>query len=177
MRMIVALIAVSISFSLSGCSRPPQAGHSKLAKSKWELPQSQRHVPKFTEARSAKPSTEVSPPISKRSKKSKTHLAKPTRPHIEVPASSDTGPPLPARNPELTHIKSPAADAESSPPLPPRKPDQTPMTPNDSHGHAIEPDGKFLAAKEKAKREGVHTLTSEDVRGLSQEQIKELRGY
>jgi hypothetical protein len=26
-------------------------------------------------------------------------------------------------------------------------------------------------------REGVHTLTGEDVRGLSQEQIKELRGY
>jgi hypothetical protein len=34
-----------------------------------------------------------------------------------------------------------------------------------------------MAAKEKAKREGVHTLTGEDVRGLSQEQIKELRGY
>jgi hypothetical protein len=34
-----------------------------------------------------------------------------------------------------------------------------------------------MAAKEKAKREGVHALTSEDVRGLSQEQIKELRGY
>jgi hypothetical protein len=39
------------------------------------------------------------------------------------------------------------------------------------------PDGKFTAAKEKAKREGVHSLTSEEVRGLSQEQLKELRGY
>jgi hypothetical protein len=26
-------------------------------------------------------------------------------------------------------------------------------------------------------REGVHALKSEDIRGLSQEQIKELRGY
>jgi hypothetical protein len=34
-----------------------------------------------------------------------------------------------------------------------------------------------MAAKEKAERKGVHALTSEDVRGLSQEQLKELRGY
>ena len=34
-----------------------------------------------------------------------------------------------------------------------------------------------MAAKEKAKREGVYALTNEDIRGLSQEQIKELRGY
>jgi hypothetical protein len=34
-----------------------------------------------------------------------------------------------------------------------------------------------MAAKEKAAREGVQSLTSEDINGLSQEQIKELRGY
>ena len=55
----------------------------------------------------------------------------------------------------------------------PTKPDDC----GDSREHAIEPDSKFIAAKEKAKREGVHSLTSEDVRGLNQEQIKELRGY
>jgi hypothetical protein len=82
------------------------------------------------------------------------------------------GPPLPPRKPELAHIKSPATDAESPPPLPPRK-----TSAGDSREHAVEPEGKFMAAKEKAKREGVHSLTSEDVRGLSQEQIKELRGY
>jgi hypothetical protein len=85
-------------------------------------------------------------------------------------------PSLPPRKPELGHIKSPATNAES-PPLPPRKPEQTPTSASDSREHAVEPEGKFMAAKEKAKREGVHTLTSEDVRGLSQEQIKELRGY
>jgi hypothetical protein len=85
-------------------------------------------------------------------------------------------PPLPSRSPGLPHIKSPATDAESSPPLPPRKPEHIP-TASDSHAHAVDPEGKFLAAQEKAKREGVQTLTSEDIRGLSQEQIKQLRGY
>jgi hypothetical protein len=173
MRVIVALIVVSVSFSLSSCSRPPQADHPRLAKWRWE----QSQQPKFSEARPAKTLKKVSRPISKPSKKSKTHLAKPVRPHIEVPASGDLGPPLPAQNPALAHTKPPATDAESSPPLPPRKPDQTAKAANDSHEHAVEPNGKFTAAKEKAKREGVHTLTSEDVRGLSQEQIKSLRGY
>src|SRR5262245_31695624 len=147
MRVIVALIVVSVSFSLSSCSRPPQAGHPRLAKSRWE--QSQQHVPKFSEARSAKTLKKVSRPISKRSKKSKTHLAKPARHHIEVPASADLGPPLPARNPGLAHTKPPATDAESLPTLPPRKPDQTAKTANDSHEHAAELNGKFIAAKEK----------------------------
>ena len=42
---------------------------------------------------------------------------------------------------------------------------------------AGEPEVKFMAAKEKAKREGVHALTSEDIRGLGLDQIRELRGY
>ena len=168
MRVIVALVVVSISFSMGGCSRPPQAEHPKLVRSKWVLPQSQRHVPKFTEASAAKTVTKASRPVSKRSKKFKTHLAKPARRQIEAPASADRGVLLPPRKPELA----PATDAESSPSLPPRKPEQT----LDSREHAV-PEPKFMAAKEKARREGVHSLTSEDVRGLTQEQIKELRGY
>jgi hypothetical protein len=107
-------------------------------------------------------------------------------------ASADAGPPLPPSNPALAHLKSPAADAESPPPLPSRKPEQTPLgatplgatlsgeTPTGtaySRERATGPDSMFLAAKAKAKREGVHTLTSEDIRGLSLEQIRELRGY
>jgi hypothetical protein len=87
------------------------------------------------------------------------------------------GPPLPPRRPEPAHIKSPATDAELPPPLPPRKPEETLTSAPDSREHAVDPNGKFTAAKEKAEREGVHTLTGEDIRGLSQEQIKELRGY
>jgi hypothetical protein len=206
MRVIVALVVVSISFSLGGCSRPPQAEHPKLVRSKWVLPQSQRHVPKFTEVSAAKTVTKASRPVSKRSKKFKTHLAKPARRQIEAPASADRGALLPPRKPEVapatdaksslslpprkpevapaTDAKSPpslpprkpevapATDAESSPSLPPRKPEQS----LDSREHAV-PEAKFMAAKEKARREGVHSLTSEDVRGLSQGQIKELRGY
>jgi hypothetical protein len=36
---------------------------------------------------------------------------------------------------------------------------------------------KFKAAQAKAKRDGVDTLTKEDIEGLSSEQIKQLRGY
>src|SRR5262245_10140659 len=184
MRVIVAFVVVSISFSLSGCSRPPQAEHPKLVRSKWVLPQSQRHVPKFTEASAA---NEASRPVSKRSKKFKTHLAKPDRRQIEASASANREALLPPRKPEVapaTDVESspslpprkpevaPATDAESSPSLPPRKPEQT----LDSREHAV-PEAKFGAAKEKARREGVHSLTGEDVRGLTQEQIKELRGY
>jgi hypothetical protein len=164
MRVSVALVVVGVSLCLSGCSRPPQA---KSVRSKW-VPPSQQSVPKFTKATAVKTLKKPSRPVSKRSKKFKTHLVKPARPQIKAPASADMRPPLPPRKPELA----PATDAESSPPLPPRKPQQTP----DSREHAI-PEAEFMAAKEKAKREGVHSLTTEDVRGLSQEQIKELRGY
>jgi hypothetical protein len=38
-------------------------------------------------------------------------------------------------------------------------------------------DAKFKAAKAKAEQLGVDKLTSEDIEGLSQEQLKQLRGY
>ena len=39
-------------------------------------------------------------------------------------------------------------------------------------------DAKFKAAKAKAEKlGGVHKLTSEDIEGLSPEQLKQLRGY
>jgi hypothetical protein len=192
MRVIVALVVVAMSLTLSGCACPPhQAGSPKPLRSKCALAQSQPRVPKFTKASAAKTLTKAARPVSKRSKpltnaarpvskpskKFKTHLAKPARPQIEPPASADVGPPLPLKKPELAHIKSPAPDAELPPSFPPRKPEETSTGAPDSREHAVDPDGKFMAAREKAMREGVHSLTSEDVRGLSQEQIKELRGY
>jgi hypothetical protein len=66
------------------------------------------------------------------------------------------------------------------------EPSQLPKKPNQPHAIVVgsrpskaEPhlDSKFLAAKEKARREGVETLTDQDIEGLSLEQIKELRGY
>ena len=38
-------------------------------------------------------------------------------------------------------------------------------------------EAKFKYAEAKAKRDGVASLTKEDIEGLSPEQIKQLRGY
>jgi hypothetical protein len=171
MRVIVAFLVVGISVVLSACSRPPQTGHSQHFRAKWE---SQPRIPKLTERSAAKAVTKVSRPVGKRSRKFKTHLVKSTRPQLKAPASHVMGPP--ARKPEVPHIESRATNGETLPPLPPRKPEQTPVV-TDPREHAVEPEAKFMTAKEKAKREGVHALTRKDIESLSQEQIKELRGY
>lgn len=79
------------------------------------------------------------------------------------------------KNPQFCESRLPSF--EVAPPLPPRKPEQAPTSAADTREFAVGPEVKFMAAKEKAKREGVHTLTNEDIRGLSLEQIRELRGY
>ena len=178
MRVIVALVVVGA--LLSGCSCPPRTGHLQTVPARCLSAQSQ---PKLTKVAKV---VKLSRPVS--SKKFKTRLAKPAQPQIKAPASGEMGPPLPPRKPELA----PANDAEMGPPLPPRKPELAPATTepesspplpprkpeqtSDSREHAV-PETKFMAAKAKAQREGVQSLTSEDVRGLSLEQIKELRGY
>jgi len=70
------------------------------------------------------------------------------------------------------------------PPLPPKKPEQSPSATPASVPSREDPgtveeerEAKFNAAEAKAKREGVEALTSEDIDGLSLEQIKKLRGY
>ena len=73
------------------------------------------------------------------------------------------------KNPQF--CKSGQVLADWRPPLPPRKPEQTLTGVADSRKQAVEPEAVFLAAKEKAKREGVWTLTSEDIRGLSLEPV------
>jgi hypothetical protein len=78
---------------------------------------------------------------------------------------ADWRPPLPLKRPHLP------------PPLPSRKPTQTLIGVADSRTYGQTPDAPFLAAKEKSNREGVWTLTGEDIRSLSLEQISELRGY
>jgi hypothetical protein len=40
-----------------------------------------------------------------------------------------------------------------------------------------DPDAKFKAAQAKAEKLGVHTLTEQDIAGLTPEQITQIRGY
>ena len=121
MRVFVALVVACISLSLSSCSRPRQAGYSEPVRSKSVRPQSQLRVQKFTEAGAGKTLPKTSRTSSKRSKKLKTHVAKPGRPQIEAATSADKESHLPPRRPD-PDIKAPAYDMESPPPLPPRKP-------------------------------------------------------
>jgi Trypsin-like peptidase domain len=63
------------------------------------------------------------------------------------------------------------------PTLPHRNPERKFVGAAFSRQGAAAPEAQFLTAKEKAKREGVWTLTEEDIRGLSLEQIRQMRGY
>ncbi len=67
--------------------------------------------------------------------------------------------------------------ANQGPPLPPRKPEHIPPELVEFRQRGAAPEAMFAAVQEKAKRQGVHTLTPEDIRGLSLDQIRALRGY
>lgn len=84
-----------------------------------------------------------------------------------------------ASGPLLADWRSPLPPKRPAPPppLPSRKPEPILASVAEPPSLAVAPASVFLAAKEKAKREGVWTLTAEDIRGLSLEQITELRGY
>ena len=156
MRVLFAFIVLAISLSLSGCCRPHQAAYAKPLPSSWENPQSRPSPPKRTKASSAKPPQ----PVSQRPKRTRAISAKPTQVVRKPPESTQPS---------------------SVPPLPPRKPehDHSATSPSREGSGTVEQEtvAKFKAAEAKAKREGVHSLTSEDIEGLSDEQIKQLRGY
>jgi hypothetical protein len=82
----------------------------------------------------------------------------------------------------VSTVPTKATSAESPPSLPQRKPEQPPTNasvPSREGSDTVEQEAeaKFKAAEAKAKREGVDSLTREDIEGLSPEQIKQLRGY
>lgn len=155
MRVLFVFILLAISLSLSGCSRPHRVAYAKPLPSSWENPQSRPSPPKRHKASSAEPAQA----ISQRPKRIRTTSAKPTQVVRKLPESTQPSsvPPLPSRKPE----------------------DQSPTSASRDSSGTIEreTEAKFKAAEAKAKREGVHSLTSEDIQGLSPEQIKELRGY
>ena len=159
MRVIIAVVILAVSFPLSSCCRPQQAAYAKAIRSSWVTPQWRPRPPKLIKASSVKPPQ----PINKPSQPTKASSVKPTQL---------------VRTPESTK----ASSAEPSAPLPQRKPEQPPTNasvPSREGSNTVEQEreAKFKAAEAKAKREGVDSLTSEDIEGLSPEQLKELRGY
>jgi hypothetical protein len=82
----------------------------------------------------------------------------------------------------VSRVPTKSTSAVPAPSPPQRKPEQPPTNasvPSLEGSGTVEQEteAKFKAAEAKAKREGVHSLTNEDIEGLSDEQIKQLRGY
>ena len=159
-RVIIAVVVLAACLALAGCSHSNKAAFAKPLpsslphpiKASWMNPPQQlvRKLPKLSKVSSLKA---LPPPVTK----------------VQAPVRKVQ---------ESTKVSS-----LKPPPLPPRKP-QSPMHPSPSASVPREADegrreveAKFEAAQAKAKLGGVHTLTQEDIKGLSLEQIKELRGY
>jgi hypothetical protein len=157
-RVIIAVVGLAACLSLAGCSHSNKAAFAKPLpsslphpiKASWMKPPQQlvRKLPSKVSSLKAPP-----PPVTK----------------VQAPVRKVQEPT------KVSSLK--------PPPLPPRKP-QSPMHPSPSASVPREADegrreveAKFEAAQAKAKLGGVHTLTQEDIKGLSLEQIKELRGY
>ena len=160
MRVVIAVVILAVSIPLNGCCRPQQAAYAKPNRSSWENPQARPRRPELIKASSVRPPQ----PISKPRQLTKANSVKPPQPVNTVPESTK------------------ASSAEPSAPLPQRKPEQPPTNasvPSREGSNTVEQEreAKFKAAEAKAKREGVDSLTSEDIKGLSPEQLKELRGY
>jgi hypothetical protein len=167
MRVLIALVILAASLSLGGCSHPNQAAHAKPLQSSDP-----------TNASRVKPR-----PLTVR-KLEATQAKRPRPRKLPVLTEATSLRPQSVKKlPELAKTSS----VVKPPPLPVRKPEQESPTP--SRGDAgtssserpgavgQEGEAKFKAAQAKAKLEGVHALTQEDIDGLSPEQIKELRGY
>jgi len=160
MRVISAVVILAVSFPLNGCCRPQQGVYAKPIPSTWGNPQSRQRPAKLIKASSVKPPQRISKP------------RQPPKASSVKPRQAVSSVPEPTK----------ASSAEPSAPLPHRKPEQPPTNasvPSHEGSNTVEQEreAKFKAAEAKAKREGVEALTSEDIDGVSLEQIKKLRGY
>jgi hypothetical protein len=157
---VITVVILAVSIPLNGCCRPQQAAYAKPNPSGWENPQARPRPQKLIKATSVTPPQ----PITKPRQPTKPSLVKPSQPVSTVPEPTK------------------ASSVEPPPPLPERNPEQPPANasvPSREGSNTVEQEreAKFKAAEAKAKREGVDSLTSEDIEGLSPEQLKELRGY
>jgi hypothetical protein len=171
MRVVIALAVLAAYLALGGCSHPYQRAYAsplpQLREVRWAKPQPAVGLRKSTKANLAK-----APQPAKGGPREPTKASvvkPPQRPagkvREQIKASPTKPPPLPVEGSQ----KAIETASVKSPPLPLRKPQQPAVE--------EEAEAKFKAAQAKAKRGGVHTLTQQDIDGLSGEQIKALRGY
>ena len=191
MRVIIAFAVLAVSLSVGGCSRPyqeayakplpPPLRHSTKVKSVKRPPLPARKLPELTKARSVTP-----PPLPPR-KSTQTRSPIP-------PSGSPAAPVLPATAKHYIVL-----DTVGNCAVVDAKPGDDLRIIGDKDGYAslesankalkdakgkckdvvgTGADAKFKAARAKAEKlGGVHKLTSEDIEGLSPEQLKQLRGY
>jgi hypothetical protein len=156
MRVAIAVIILAVSFPLNGCSRPQQAVYANPIWSSGMNQKSRQRPPK--PKASAKPSQPISklrePAGSVRPRQAVRTEAGPSK-----SSSAEPPPPLPQRRPEQASTNAPAPSHEGSNIVEQAK------------------EAKFKAAEAKAKREGVDSLTRQDIEGLTPEQLKKIRGY
>ncbi len=190
MRVIIGLVALAVCLSVGGCSRPYQEVYAK------PLPAPPRHPTKVKSVKRPPPPARNLPQLTK------TRSVKP--PPLPPGKSAQSRPPIPPSGSPATPVRPPATakhyvvvDPVGNCAVVDAQPADGLKIIGDKGGYpSLEAanqalreakckdvvgtgaDAKFKAAKAKAERlGGVYKLTREDIEGLSQEQLKQLRGY
>ena len=156
-RVVIAVVVSGACLSLAGCAHSNRVAYAEPLP--WPLPP--------TKASGMKPPQQAVRRSAKVTKVSSVTMPSPSVRKISNPikVSSLNPPPLPLRKPSQLSRQQPPKPNASVPPH---------ETANKVRHDA---EDSFKAAQAKAKLRGVHTLTQEDIEGLSLEQIKQLRGY
>jgi hypothetical protein len=192
MRVIIGLVVLAVCLSVGGCSRPyqeayakplpPPLRHSTKVKSVKRPPLPARKFPELTKARA-----EGSPPLPP---------SKSAQDRSPIPPSRSPGAPV---LPPATAKHYVVLDTVGNCAVVDARPGDGLEIIGDKGGYAslesankalkdakakckdvvgTGAEAKFKAAQAKAEKlGGVHKLTSEDIEGLSHEQLKQLRGY
>ena len=205
MRLIITLAVLAISLAQGGCSRPNQVAYamplpsprlSHSIKASWVNPPSPRPSRKVSRTVNASAS-----PLPSRTFSKPRNVNPPTLPPKKFTQARSQTPPSGSQAasapPPATARHYVVVDTVGNCAVVDAKPadglkiigDKNGYTSSDSANKALKDakaeckdsvetaDSKFKAAQAKAAKVGVQKLTQEDIEGLSNEQIKQLRGY
>jgi len=148
----IAVVILAVSFPLNGCTRPQQVStRSRLCGGE----------PAVATAASKTDQSKVGKTTSADQQASPTNQGE----FGETSSTSQHG------------TRTDQGDLGRTPPPPPQRKPEQPRTNASIPAVEQEREAKFKAAEAKAKREGVGSLTRENIDGLTPEQLKEIRGY